>query len=111
MNSSLSSRFRIREDLVLVEDVVADRRLQEQIGLALAGELAVTVEQVEELRLERRAGPIGVEVGEKRVLGVFEDGGASSLRASRSASRVLPDPDRAFDGEIVKGHCAAEYSL
>jgi hypothetical protein len=23
----------------------------------------------------------------------------------------LADPDRAFDGEIVKGHSAAEYSL
>ena len=96
--------IQIREDLVAVEDVVADRRLLEQVGLPQAGQLAMAVEQVEQLRLQRRAGPLGVEVGEERILGVFEDRRAVDSAGQPLGQPRLADADRAFDGEIAKRH-------
>ena len=46
----------VREDLVLVEQVVADRDLAEQIRLAERGLLAMAIEQIEQLGLQRGAG-------------------------------------------------------
>src|SRR5438445_750026 len=65
-------QVQVREDLVLVEHVIADRRLSEQIGLPQRRLLPMPVEKIEELRLQRRARTIGVEVGEKGIVGLLE---------------------------------------
>ena len=71
----------IREDLVLVEQVVADRRLREQIRLTNGELLAVPVEQIEELRLQRCARPAGVEIIEERIVRFLEHrGGVEACR-------------------------------
>ena len=48
----------------------------------------MTVEQVEQLGLQRGAGTIGVEIGEERILGVFEH--ERSRRAGSPAARPAP---------------------
>ena len=68
-------------------------------------------QQLKELRLQRRAGTIGVEIREKRVVGVFEDGRCLELRREPLGKPSLADPNWALDGEIMKGHSGAEYSL
>ena len=50
------------------------------------------VEQVEQLRLQRRAGASGVEIGEERIVRFLEHAVASRREASRSASDDLPTP-------------------
>jgi hypothetical protein len=85
-------QVQIREDLVLVEDVIGNRQLAEKIGLPHRRLLAVPVEQIEQLGLERGARPIRVEIGQERVVVVFEDDVASNRVPSRSASAVLPTP-------------------
>ena len=54
----------------LNRSALADRRL-----------LAMTVQQIEELRLQGGARPVGVEVGEKRVLGFLQHDGGIETRA------------------------------
>ena len=68
-------QVQVREDLVLVEQVVAHGGLGEQIRLSERGELAMSVQQIEELRLERRSWASGVEVGQERVGALLEHGG------------------------------------
>ena len=51
------------EDLVLVEEIVGNRRLREQIGLAQRQLLSMSAEQIEELRLQCRTLAPAVEVG------------------------------------------------
>jgi hypothetical protein len=60
----------IREDLVLVEQIVAKRGLAEQVRLPERRLLPVAVEEVEQLGLQRRAGPVRVEVREERIVGI-----------------------------------------
>src|SRR6185503_10765265 len=50
----------VGEDLVLVEDVIADRRLAEKIRLPERRLLPMAIQQIEELRLQRRAGTVRV---------------------------------------------------
>src|SRR5262249_60819320 len=87
----------MREDLVLVEHVVADGRLTEQVRLAERGLLAVPAQQEEELRLQRGARPIRVEVGEERILGFLEDDAGVEARAESLRKRGLARADRSFD--------------
>ena len=94
--------IQIREDLVLVEQVVADRRLAEEVGLPQRRLLAVAVEQVEELRLQRRAGTVGVEVGEERILGFFEHDRRVEARAEPLGQRGLARADRPFDRDVAE---------
>ena len=102
--------IQIREDLVLVEDVVADHRLAEQVGLAQRGLLTMAVEQIEELRLQRRAGPVGVEVGEKRILLFLEhDGGVESC-AQPFGERRLARADRSFNRDVAEVHAGPMIS-
>jgi hypothetical protein len=102
-------QVQVREDLVLVEQVVADRGLQEQVGLPQARQLAMPVQQVEQLRLKRGAGAFGVEVGEKRVVGVFEDGRGIEARREPFGQYGFADPDGAFNSQIMKGHAGRVY--
>ena len=71
----------------------------------------MAIQQVEELGLQRRAGTVGVEIREKGVLGVFENRGRFEPGREPFRQPRLANPDWAFDGEIVKGHSAGEYSL
>ena len=50
-------------------------------------------EQVEELGLERGAGPAGVEIGEERIVGVFEHDRRVEPRAEPLGQRGLADAD------------------
>jgi hypothetical protein len=93
-----------REDLVLVEEVVAHRRLSEQVRLPQSDELAVAVEQIEQLRLQRGAGAAGVEVGKKRILRVLEHGGSVEPRRHTLGESGLPDAEWAFNGDVGGRH-------
>ena len=94
--------IQIREDLVLVEEVVADRDLAEEIGLTQRDLLAMAVEQIEELRLQRGAGTVGVEIGEKRILGFFEDDRRVEPRAEPFGQRGLARADGPFDRDVTE---------
>ena len=52
-------------DPVFLEEVVADGRLAEQVGLAQRFLLPVAVEQEEQLGLEAGARAVGIEVGQR----------------------------------------------
>src|SRR4029078_5202201 len=65
----------IRKDLVLVEQVVTPRRLREEISLLQADELSMPIEEIKELRLQRRAGAAGIEVGEEWIVRFLQHGG------------------------------------
>src|SRR5439155_21219986 len=45
----------IREDLVFVEEVIADRDLAEEVCLTKCNLLTMTIQQIEQLRLQRSA--------------------------------------------------------
>ncbi len=92
----------VREDLVLVEQIVGDRRLAEEVGLPQRGLLAMAIEQIEELRLQRRAGTIGVEVGEKRIVGFFEDERGVESRAEPLGECGFAGADRTFDRDVAE---------
>ena len=61
-------QVQVRVDLVAIEEIVGDGELAEEVRLPEDPLLAVTRQQVEELRLQRGARTLGIEVGEKRVL-------------------------------------------
>ena len=62
----------------------------------------MAVEQIEELRLQRGAGPVGVEVGEERILGVFEDERRVEPRAEPLGQRRFARADRSFDRDVAE---------
>ena len=67
--------IQIREDLVLVEQVITDGGLREQIALLHVQLLPMTAQEKEELRLQRRSQASAIEVGEKRIVCVLEQRG------------------------------------
>ena len=62
----------------------------------------MAVEQVEELGLQRGAGPVGVEVGEKRILGFLEHDRRVEARAEPLGQRGLAGADRTFDRDVAE---------
>ena len=62
----------------------------------------MAVEQIEELRLQRGAGTVGVEVGEKRILGFFEHDRRVEPCAEPLGERGLARADRAFDRDVAE---------
>src|SRR5581483_6297785 len=99
-----------REDLVLVEDVVANRRLREEVRLAQRRELPVSVEQIEELGLKGGTGAVRVEVGEKGILRLLEDRGGVEPRREPLCQRGFSRADRTFDGDVAEVQAAAMIS-
>jgi len=93
-------QVQIRENPVLVEQVVADRRLAEEVRLAQRHLLPVPVEQIEELGLKRSAGTIGVEISQERILGIFEDHRRIEARRKPFSQCGLADTDRPFDRDV-----------
>ena len=68
--------------------------------------LAMAAQQIEELRLQRRAGPIGVEVGEKRVLGFLQHDGCIEMRADAFGQCGFACADRSLDRDVAELHGA-----
>ena len=62
----------------------------------------MAVEQIEELRLQRGARPVGVEVGEKRIVGFLEDERRVESRAEPLGQRGLAGADRTFDRDVAE---------
>jgi hypothetical protein len=62
----------------------------------------VTPEQIEQLRLQRRTRSIGVEVGEERVVRIFEDERRIEPRREALRERRLADADRPFNRDVAK---------
>ena len=99
-----------RVDLVAIEEVVADGDLVEQIRLPQRGLLPVSAQQVEQLRLQRRARAVCVEVGEKRIVLLFEDDRGIQALREVFGERRLADADRALDRDVTEGQGCAEYN-
>ncbi len=62
----------------------------------------MAIQQIEQLRLQRRAGAIGVEVGEERIVGFLEDGGGIQPRREPFGQRGFAGTDRAFNRDVAK---------
>ena len=62
----------------------------------------MAIEQIEQLRLQRGARPVGVEVGEERVFRIFEYQCRIESRCEPLGQRRLAGPERSFDGDVVK---------
>jgi hypothetical protein len=67
----------------------------------------MSVEEKKELRLKRGAGPFVVEIGEKRVLGFFEQRRAIDAAGEPPRKTCLAHADGAFEGDIAKRHTFA----
>ena len=93
----------VREDLVLVEEVIGDRDLIEEVGLPERGLLPVAVEQIKKLRLERRTGTVGIEVGEERILGFFQHHRGVEARAEPLGENGFACADRTFNRDVAEG--------
>jgi hypothetical protein len=70
----------------------------------------MTVEEVEELGLERGAGPVGVEVREERIVGILEHHRGVETRAEPFCERRLAGADRAINGNVPKVHAGPMIS-
>ena len=62
----------------------------------------MTVEEIEELRLQRGAGTVGVEIGEERILGFFQHDCRVEPCAQPHGERGLARSDRAFDRDVAE---------
>ena len=62
----------------------------------------MAVQQIEELRLQRGAGLVGVEVGEKRIVGFLEHDRRVEPRAEPLGERGLARADRSFDRDVAE---------
>lgn len=65
---------------------------------------------VKELRLEPGAGAAGVELGEKRVLGVVEDDCRIESSPKLIGERGFADAKRAFDRDVPEVHGEASIT-
>ena len=74
----------------------------EQIGLTKRHLLPVPRQQVEELRLQRGAGSVRVEVGDEGIVGLLEDDRRVEARAEARGQRRFADADGAFDRDMAK---------
>jgi hypothetical protein len=98
--------IQIREDLVLVEELVADRHLREEIRLAERRLLTMAAQEIEELGLQGGARPIGVEVLEERVFGVLEHDRGIEARAEALRERGFAGANRTLDRDVPEAHGA-----
>src|SRR6185436_8894562 len=94
--------IQVREDLILVEQIIADRDLAEEICLPQRGLLSMAIEQVEQLSLQRRPGAVGVEISEKRIFDFLEHDRCVEAGAEALRQRGLARADRTFDGEVTE---------
>jgi hypothetical protein len=97
-------------DAVLLEQVVADRRLAEEVRLPQRLLLPVAVEQEEQLRLEGGARLVGVEVGQERVVRFLQDRRRIDVRGQPLGQRRLADTGGPFEGYITEIQGGGEYN-
>src|SRR6185437_14372138 len=90
----------LREQPVLVQQVVGDAHRLEQIVLTDIFELARALEQEEQLRLQRRRARVAVEALEERILvGLLQDQLAAEAAREPTGEAGLAYADRAFDDD------------
>ena len=92
----------IRQATVADAAVIVEfnRRLAEEIRLPQRRLLPVAVEQIKELRLERGARTVGVEIGEERVFHFLEHDRGVEARAETLRQSGFARADRSFDGDV-----------
>ena len=93
-----------REQRILVEQEVGDRRPAKHVELRKPAQLVDALEQERELRGQREARHVVVEAREKRiVVGLLEQlVGVQPLRELAREAR-LAGADRAFDDDVAAG--------
>ena len=105
----------VRVDAILLEDVVADRDLCEKIGLSPVDELPMPIQEIEQLRLQCRAWPVGIEIGEERVLLIFANERRVEPRRETFGQGGFAGADRAVDRDVSKvqpvAQCTAPCSM
>ncbi len=103
--------MQIRENLVLVEQVVADRHLREQVALLEGILLPVPRQQVEELGLKGGASAArAVRLGAKWIVCVVEHEPGVESRAQPFRQDGLPKAWGALDGKVADVQDGAQYS-
>jgi hypothetical protein len=78
--------------------------LCEQIALPDRELLPVPVQQVKQLRLQRRSRTVGIKVGEERILGLLEESDGVQPCCESLGERGLTDANRSFNRDVLKGH-------
>ncbi|HTV02693.1 MAG TPA: hypothetical protein VMF13_19235, partial [Luteitalea sp.] len=100
----------VREDLVLVEQIVADRHLAEEIALPQGFLLAMPSQEMEELRLKSGAAATRAAVGSKRIFAVVEDEAGVEALTESFGEDGLTDTWRALDREVAGVQDGAQYT-
>ena len=67
----------------------------------------MAVEQIEQLRLQRRAGTPRVEIDEERILGFFQHSCGVEPRRQPLGERRLARADRAFNRDVLERHSSS----
>ena len=62
----------------------------------------MAIEEVEQLGLQRGAGAVRVEVGEKRIVHLLQDDRRIEARAEALRQRRLAGADRTFDSDVTE---------
>ena len=64
--------------------------------------LPMPVQQIEQLRLQGGAGPVGVEIGEERILRFLQDDGGIETSAEPFGECGFACADRPFDRDVAE---------
>ena len=97
-------------DLVLVEQVVANRRLAEEVGLPQRHLLTVSREEVEQLRLEGGARPARIQIAEKGILRLVKDDRGVEPGAEPLRQRRLAHGERSFNRDVAEFQRGPKYN-
>src|SRR5260221_1229764 len=96
-------------DAVFFKNVVANRDLREQVGLPTVHQLAMAVEQVEQLGLQRGAGAIRVEIREEGVFGILANRRRLEAGGQSFSECGLASANRPIDRDVVEVQAAEKY--
>jgi hypothetical protein len=95
----------VREDSILLEEIVAHDRVVEKIGMRFLLQLLVAAHQEEHLRLKGVAARVLVEVLEEGIrLGLLEDQLGVQPLGQELREAGLAGPDHSFDGDVASAH-------
>ena len=103
----------LREQPILVEQVVGDAHRVEQVVLADVLQLARALEQEEQLRLQRRRARVAIEALEERILvRLLQHQLAAEAAREPAREAGLADADRPFDDdETMRGQWRLSVSV
>src|SRR5688572_8122740 len=116
VDAAVELEFRVferepREERILGKRKVGDRGLLEEVGLAERLELADALEEEEELRGQRVAPHVAIELRQERVgLGILEEERRSEPLAELLREARLAAPDGALDDEVAMLHASRAAS-